>query len=1297
MIATRSPMAGVRWSSASRSVTRGRRAAVLAAAVGGVVLLQHRSSAEDYTYVGPGAAAPPANGNWNDPANWNPATGFPTDVNADRAFFTADANATAPGTVVSLNNTSQGVLQLRFSNAAGSYQIAPGGTSGLLNVGAEGVRQTGAGNNEILAPVSAASGSFWNISAGTLRLTNVAAPANSLGGVTIEIGREAGPAGAVTSAGTLTGIATATATSLGTATIDLFGNNLATAPIPTLSLQRSGTAVTAPTFTNNVNIHGSGAFTVFDAPAAAEGVRLNGNVTVDLAGSTLGTARVAFGNARYFNINGSLTVNQPTELNVAGNWVFANGVQNWGAHTITKTGTGEYQLAGGDTAANATPNNITGTINLQQGLFIVGASSVNNENTLGQGIIQAKGGELRIRPFGNTGTTATMDNKIFVDTNDLVVNLDNATLGNRGGQVGNTLVLGSAARPIEVSAGRTLTFSAQREHDLTVPVVQLNGNATVSSNGLGSDPAGNVTPAAGNNVITIQSLQGGAVNYTKGGNATLFVNEGTYTGTTTVTGGILDVRGAFATSGATVNNNGTLRLSTPTHGAGFGPTNVTLASGGRLDFNIPNADAAAYTFPTGSILRLSQPQDTTAGATVPDEILSRFEINADIGPNYDGVKVAASGTVATVRAAQTYGSDLLLNGTVNFDTGGGNLTVSGSIANNAGATGGLTKAGNNALILTGPTSYTGPTQVTRGTLTVDPGGNVPPTPATVAGATGGLQPAIATMNPPAVAPALDFNPGAGNTATAGPVSLNNGTLRARSGIVDLGSNGVTVTPQSLNTTNNALRMAWQQGNPGDGPLQQIGNNNGGLLTSTPRGIKPLAEPLKLHEDGTRTAAAPGNNVKSNNELSAAPTAGQTLGANDNFWFLWTGTLTPTVSGNYRFGLGNTYNFTSTTNVTNPTGIDDDAAIYIDLDRDGVFEQGDITSNQSGERVVSTFASARPAQLSATDVPLISGNTYNVAIAFREGTGADQRVSAEFNIPSDPTFGTLRNIDPSDPAQSGWWKFNDPTGGGTVQVDPGGELRTAFVTGATSVNLIGAESNAGTAVLRLTAAGASDTGSLSVQAGAAGGAGTVDVGANHVFSATSVSVATGGGLTKTGPGVLSITGAPPSTAGTGTLTVAAGTLGGNGSTISPVMVLTGATVSPGLSPGILGTGNIDFADGSTFLVELNGTTVGTQYDQLNVTGTVDLGAPATGPNLSVVLGYSPAAGDMFTIINNDGLDPVVGTFAQGTVFIAGGTPFTINYAGGDGNDVTLTAVPEPAAAGVLALGALGLLARRRRRS
>ena len=64
------------------------------------------------------------------------------------------------------------------------------------------------------------------------------------------------------------------------------------------------------------------------------------------------------------------------------------------------------------------------------------------------------------------------------------------------------------------------------------------------------------------------------------------------------------------------------------------------------------------------------------------------------------------------------------------------------------------------------------------------------------------------------------------------------------------------------------------------------------------------------------------------------------------------------------------------------------------------------------------------------------------------------------------------------------------------------------------------------------------------------------------------------------------------------------------------------------------------------------------------------------NVSFTNGFVSAYGDTFTIIRNDGSNAVSGTFdglAQGAVLNVGGRELKINYAGGDGNDVTLTDV------------------------
>jgi autotransporter-associated beta strand protein len=182
----------------------------------------------------------------------------------------------------------------------------------------------------------------------------------------------------------------------------------------------------------------------------------------------------------------------------------------------------------------------------------------------------------------------------------------------------------------------------------------------------------------------------------------------------------------------------------------------------------------------------------------------------------------------------------------------------------------------------------------------------------------------------------------------------------------------------------------------------------------------------------------------------------------------------------------------------------------------------------------------------------------------------------------------------------------------------------------------------------------------------------------------------GSLTKSGPGTLVLsanntyTGATTISAGTlqingsqpnSPITIkSGGTLAGDGTT-GAVTALSGGIVSPGLATGlaaILSTENLILPTGATLKADWNGTTAGTSYDQIDVTGSVNL----TGSTLSLTLGYTPAINDSMILIDNDGTGPIIGTFnglAQNARFLLNGMTFQINYQGGDGNDVVITRI------------------------
>jgi Ca2+-binding RTX toxin-like protein len=132
----------------------------------------------------------------------------------------------------------------------------------------------------------------------------------------------------------------------------------------------------------------------------------------------------------------------------------------------------------------------------------------------------------------------------------------------------------------------------------------------------------------------------------------------------------------------------------------------------------------------------------------------------------------------------------------------------------------------------------------------------------------------------------------------------------------------------------------------------------------------------------------------------------------------------------------------------------------------------------------------------------------------------------------------------------------------------------------------------------------------------------------------------------------------------------------------------------VATGIDGTGSIGFVVGTLDMIRpgtsldtgilsisggqllrhasrIQGLAAGSAYDQLVVDGSLDLSKAML--SVSVSSEFEPARDDEFILVAKTGLTPATGHYQslpQGSILLAGGHVFAIDYQGGDGNDIVL---------------------------
>jgi fibronectin-binding autotransporter adhesin len=1057
---------------------------------------------------------------------------------------------------------------------------------------------------------------------------------------------------------------------------------------------------------------------------------------------------LTFNTTGYTLTGGTLTLNgtTPTITNGSGIDVTISSVINGlsglaksGAGTLTLSGASGYSggttLSGGTIVVGDNSALGSGTLTMNGGTLTAGGASRTLSNNLhidGSGsVFNAPLGADLVLNGNMTGSGSVSVNGQWAvvlggDNSGFTGTWTSGSLGPNNITRFNAANSGSASAAWVLNGGRMISEAAGGS---IISLGSLSGNGGILSN----NTSGQVTYSIGAlNTDTTFSGQivnqwggGGTAAITKVGAGTLTLSGGLgYSGVTTVSGGTLKVSSAvnygdaMSTSGIVLENGATLSLYLAGNNPYFnmpisGTGNLVIdgIAGGLPDSNrlVMNTPGAGNTF-TGNVdIRTNGKLQVWGGNvahnTIPDASIV----------NVDGDFTIWDGGTETI-------GGLTGGGTIHAGNGSGALTISnsanhtfsGKLEQWAGSTLNLIKTGSGTQTISGNNTYTGTTTVDAGTLQLsgtNANGNLRVNGVgALARITGGTTTLASTS---------------GNTYVTGggTLEIDGGSLVIQGGAaffpvgdhpaIPDGTGTLTLTSGSF-TNNNSWGIVVGEGNAGAGTI----NVNGGVFTANDT-VNNTGIFLGVLAGGVGTLNLNGgtlitDKIQGGGGSGTVNFNGGKLQATGDVAEIFAnhGNVTTTIlAGGLK--VGGTPNFTISEAMAGAGGLTKEDSNIVTISGNNTY-----TGSTSVSGGTLTFARTANHDYSTSSIinnaNVIFSPTANAAMFF------DSQLSGSGTFTVDGPGGG--NIYQNRVVLKGTATASDNTG--PINVINSGRLwletTNAMVAPSTVINLNGAAT-----VLSLYGTGTRTIGGLN----STGGNGTVDlldigggtpslsIGTGDVTSSFSGVIKNTVGslaLTKTGTGTLTLSGNNTYTGATtvnaGTLLVSGsisgsavtvnngGTLGGTGTT-GAVTALSGATVAPGASPGILSTGALSMSSGSTLSIEINGLTLGTDYDQLSVTGAVDI----TGATLSLGGTYltTPAVtNDLFTILLNDGTsDAIIGTFAglaEGAhVFSGIGQDYTISYIGGDGNDIVLTAVPEPGSAALL-LGGLALLGARRRR-
>jgi fibronectin-binding autotransporter adhesin len=439
----------------------------------------------------------------------------------------------------------------------------------------------------------------------------------------------------------------------------------------------------------------------------------SGTATLNLTGASPVIGPLSSGGAGASMILlGNAANSSATQLTVNTGSTAATFSGTIGDLTMTNSAAvGSLAVTGGGTLTLAGPNTYTGNTTLSGGLTVV-----SNTAAVSPGLIIMNGGGLQttlvtvannvqFNPAPTASSFNTSGGNNMVLTGNLTGSGTLAAVGGGGLYLanGNT---GASGVAFVLSAGTLANLSAG---PLTINLGGLSGNGSVLGNSDSS--GGQVTYSIG--ALNINTTYGGAIVDSVGGGGTTAINVGggllalastasTYSGGTTVSGGSLVLNPNLLNTGAGFLGSGTLTINAGAtvasfvNGFGYNPGALipVVINGGVLTQLAADSHLGATTL-TGGTIAGTQFDPHFGFTTLPSSNTSVIS------------------SILNLQAANTFNVAL---GSTSPD-----LLISGVIE---GAYG-ITKSGSGYMVVSGANTYTGPTNITAGTLQMNttPNGN----------------------------------------------------------------------------------------------------------------------------------------------------------------------------------------------------------------------------------------------------------------------------------------------------------------------------------------------------------------------------------------------------------------------------------------------------------------------------------------------------------------------------------------------------------------------------------------------